>query len=259
MIINATPASIGTPAVDLLVDAMPAGTAKVTVHRLVAGTQDVVRDANQAPTSGSTTRPYVDWEVPLGEPVTYVAYAYAAGGASLGSAQSTSVTITSTETWMSDPLAPALTRAVTLIAESVQTVTHDTPGDIQNVLESGLAVAVMGTTQDASSVPLRISTTLAGRDPVLDILYSANPFLLRCPPEAGFDLPPLAYLAHTSVSTERIAEDKVNIVMDVQAVAAPTSPVVLAARTYGDLKAEASSYGDVMLQRDSYLVVLRGY
>lgn len=258
MIVTATPAAAGQPRVNVLVDAIPAGTVKVTVVRSYAGDRSVLRDANMAPTNGSTVRPYTDWEVPFGVSVTYSATAYAASGAQTAQAQSGAVVVNSDVPWISDPLAPSTATAVMLYNESLQDITHETPGDITQIVESSLPVAVMGTTQAASGLTLRFAapTNLIARS--IRYVLNAGVFLLRVPPSAFFDVPGLLYFAGQSYTTSKILGEHDHIVVQGQAVAAPISPVVLNTRSYGDLRDEASTYGDVPGRYATYLAALQG-
>lgn len=261
MIIVATP-QVSIPAVDLLVDAMPAGTAKVTIWRSFGAERSVVRDANQTPTGGAVSRPFADFEVPLSTATSYQVYAYSSAGAVLGSAQSDLVTVDASSPWISDPLAPGRACAVALINESLQEITHNVPGDIAQVADSGLPIAVMGTVGVASEVPIRFAapTELDGLS-IRTVLHSANPFLLRVPPVAKVQLPSMAYIAfqsYSDVRNSRTGRGHDHISLSGVVVAPPISPVVLAVRTYGDLRDEASTYGDVTAMYSTYLDVLRG-
>lgn len=260
MIIVGTPRT-DQPAVELLVDAMPAGTSTVSIWRTFSGERSVVRDADGAKTGGATSRPYTDWEVPIGVPTAYQVYAYSSAGAVLGSAQSEPMTVDGNVAWISDPLAPGRACAVSLINESLQEISHEVQGDIASVVESGLAVAVMGTIGEASSVPLQFKapTALIGLQ-IRTVLRSANPFLLRLPASWDpYQIPTLTYIAFTSYSDIKIRGEIDHITIGgAQAVSGPISPVVLAARTYGDVRDEASTYGDVQAQHATYLGLLRG-
>lgn len=262
MIVTATATATPQPQVNLLVDAMPAGTAYVTIYRSFAGERGVVRDANRAATGGALSRPYADYDVPFGVPVTYSAYAFSTAGAQLALASSGVVQVNVSVPWISDPLAPGRAIPVVLINESLQEITHDTPGDIGSVLESELQVAIMGTTQQASSVPLRfLIPTELHRIQVTTVLRSANPFLLRVPPDFYSTLPALAFIAHTSLSVTKISRSQPehdHIALAGVAVQPPSAPVVLSKRTYADVKGEASAYGDLPVIFADYLGLLRG-
>jgi hypothetical protein len=260
LIIVGTPRT-DQPAVELLVDAMPAGTSKVTIWRTFDGERSVLRDADGSRTGGALARPYTDWEVPLGKATVYQVYAYNTAGAVLGSAQSTPVTVAATSAWISDPLAPGTACAVSPINESFETISHDVQGDIASVIESGLPVAVMGAMGVASSVPLLLNapTPLIGLM-IRTVLRSGPVFLLRLPPlDHPVQLPALAYIAATGGYDDvRVYDHDWISVKGCVVVAPPISPVVLAARTYGDVRDEASTYGDVQLQHATYLGLLRG-
>lgn len=256
MIVSATPA--GQLRVDLLVDAIPASAAKVTVTRSYAGVRSVLRDANGAATGGAASRPFSDYEVPFGVAVVYSATAVAASGATVAQAQSAAVTVDSDVPWISDPLAPGRATAVVLINESLQEVTHEIPGQVSQVVESSLPIAVMGTVQEASGLTLRFAAPTALIARSIRTVLSSGIFLLRMPPAAQFDVPGLLYFAASSFATTKILGEHDHITVSGQAVAAPASPVVLALRTYADLRDEASTYGDVPGLYASYLNVLRG-
>lgn len=261
MIIVATPQAT-IPAVDLLVDAMPAGTATVQVWRSYAGDRSVVRDADGALTGGATSRPYTDYEVPLSIATSYQVYAYSSAGAVLGSAQSAPVTVASASPWISDPLAPGRGCAVSLINESLQELAREARGEVVQVVD-GLPIAVFGEMGEASSVPLKFKAEDAAQGQrIREVLQSADPFLLRVPPQGNHQIPPLAYIGFTGYSDNKVKRgtdrDQITITGGV-VVAPPVSPVVLAIRTCGDLRDEASTCGDVTAMYDTCLAVLRGY
>lgn len=259
MILVATPSLSGMPRVTMLLDAIPSSAARVTVWRSYAGVRSVVRDANRALTGGSSSRPVTDFEVPLGVEVTYTAAAYSAAGGTVAQAQAVPVTIVSDATWISDPLAPGKGGAVDLIEESLLEITRQTPGDMQTPLESGLPIAVMGTTAVASFALRFLAPTLAAGDVIIDVLESADPFLLRTPPAAGFRVPALTYVAQSEFTITRVAPQRDHIAIgQATAVAAPVSPVVLSPRTLGDVMAEASTLGELAQRYDTLLELYWG-
>lgn len=263
MILAATRAAGTQPAVDLTVTAIPAGTVRMTIRRSYLGESSVVRDANSAATNGALTLVYSDFETPFGVAVTYTAFASSASGAQLGTAQSAPVTITSDVPWISDPLSPGVATAVVLINESLQEIGHDAPGQVVQIAESGLPVALMGVPGEASSVPLRFkAATSVNGFAIRQVLRQANPLLLRVPPVYGAHVPNidgLAYIAFTGWQDVKVSGEHDQIVLSggVQ-VAAPSSPVVAPPRTYGDVRNEANSYGDLTTMYDNYLELLRG-
>lgn len=260
MIITAALSIAAVPAVDLVVAAFPGGTASVRVWRTYDGQRSTVRDADGALTGGAPSRPYTDSDAPFGYPTSYIAYAYNSVGAVLASAQSAPVTLDIDVPWISDPLAPGRACAVSPINESLQEITHDVQGEVAQVVQSGLPVAVMGVVGVASSVPLRFAapTALQGQM-IRTVLRSANPILLRIPTKDNYQIPALCYVAFTSYSDIKVGGEHDHIALaGTVAVAPPLSPVVLAPRTYGDLRGEASAYGDVPLLYAKYLNVLRG-
>lgn len=263
MIIAAAASTLDPPHVDLLVDALPAGTTKITIYRSYGGVRSVLRDANNAATGGASSRPYSDYDVPFGVATAYSAYAINAAGAQLAVAQSAAVTINSDKPWISDPLAPARACKVDLINESLDEIAHDSVGAFLDVLESDLPIASMGVTQAASSFVLKFLAPMAliGSQ-IRTVLNSANPFLLRCPPDMFVQLPALCYVARTSYSDLKIRQGTEHdhiVVNGCRAVASPGSPTVIQTRTYASVRDEASNYGDLPNLYPRYLELLRGY
>lgn len=267
MIIAAGQTAGEFPSVDLLVDSLPVGTYSITIWRTYGGNRDVVRDANAAPTNGAVSRPYTDAEVPFSVPVIYTAYALSEAGAQLAVAAAAPVTVETDKAWISDPLAPGRATPVALsgstgegrlINDSLQTIEHTTPGSIEDILESALPMASMGVTQAGSFTLLFAApTALIGAKYRL-VLQSANPFLLRLPPSANFQIPALCYVAHTSYSDIKVYREHDHIQVTGVAVQPPPSPVVLPSRTYADVRDEANSYADLPELFPSYLAMLRG-
>ncbi|WP_154673997.1 hypothetical protein [Nakamurella lactea] len=246
---------------DLLVDALPAGTATVTIYRSYQGTRSVIRQANAAPTMGASSRPYIDAEPPLSQAITYSAYATSAAGAQLDVAQAAPVTVVSDQAWISDPLAPGRATPVIPINESMEEIEHVTPGTISDVIDSALPIASMGTTQTGNFQLVLMAPTAMISGKYRLVLQYANPFLLRIPPSWNYDLPSLAYLAHTGYVTKKasaVLGERDYLSLSVTAVQPPPSPVVLPARTYGDVRDEATTYGGLASLWPSYLDLLRG-
>jgi hypothetical protein len=104
-ILNAFTDADPCPRVEVLFTTFAAGTASVTVHRLAAGREYLVRGAVNAPVAGALSR--IDFEVPFGVEAEYRAEMFDSSGASLGFTDPATVTLDVTETWVHNPLDPA--------------------------------------------------------------------------------------------------------------------------------------------------------
>lgn len=238
--------------------------ATITVRRSWAGQLAIVRAANAAPVTGASM-PVVDWEAPIGVPVSYQLTVRNTSGAVTSQMATGAVTLTSTRPWISDPLAPRLSAQIGLLGDALGELGYVRAGDVLQPLGSRFPVAIAGTRMAAGGVALNIRcTTLADRDAVLGVLMSADPVCLRVP---GDDprysmLPPLAYVTSDTVSQQplNVAQGgtETRIVWTVQLVRAPASTIAAPVRTCADVLAEAATCGDLAAKYATCYSLLMG-
>lgn len=104
-----------------------AGTQTITVTRTVGGRAMPVRGGVRVYAIGGAS--VLDQEVPFGVPASYQAEQFDIDGNSLGMTDAASVTVNSTDTWVSQPLNPSLAVQVKVRVPSTATLAWESPGD----------------------------------------------------------------------------------------------------------------------------------
>lgn len=233
----------------------------VTVWRNWAGRRVELRGVKSAPALAGTMA-WTDYEAPLDVAVTYQITVRSISGAILGSAQSSSVTITSPMPWLSDPLAPAVATPISrMIMPSAAEQLFERESVVALPIGSRLPVSISDVEREASGVALVFSVSDATElEAIRAVLRSASPFLLRVPAAEGTLLPALAYCHAKAVQLLRPgnAMPLYRIAMSVTLVREQAAHVMVPPRTYARLLAEATDYADLLGQRQNYLGVLRG-
>lgn len=128
------------PAVEVLVSALPAGAVRVTLYRHADGITMPVRGAVNAATAGQLTR--VDYEAPLGVPVTYWAEAFNATGVSIGATPQQVITLDDSSAWLHNPLDPRGAVKVGLRPSTGRAINRPLSG---SVIDSNTRVGVITT------------------------------------------------------------------------------------------------------------------
>jgi hypothetical protein len=263
MNIVATPDPLATPpTVRLDVSAILAGAVTTTISRSAAGlTPAAVRGAMKVPVQGTITG-VVDYEAPFGVSTVYTVTAYDSNGASLGTAQ-VSTLLDVDVMWISDPLAPVVSAPVRGVKspESFGTLTYALTTAVTPTEGQELPVGLSGVRQAASSVPLTIiCETQAEAGPIREVLRYAAPFLLRTPIRWQVPLPALAYCLAAQITETLFGGlyGRTHLSTSFDLVQAPGQTQAILPRTYATLLTEASTYGDLTTQHSTYLGVLLG-
>lgn len=259
------------PRVDVVIAPMPVDAATVTVWRISNGRRAVVRDASNAPVAGDYL--VIDYDVPLGESVTYTAQTFdGAGTPSQMSPQSDAVYVDTDDVWISDPLDPstavpvALAASIGLLPErgaeirgvSFREITRPLNITIAGVFGSPEPLAFGDLRQAPTGIPLEVYVwDKAVAAQLRALVAQAFPLSLRTP-DAVPQLPGLVYLACSS-PVESVRADGTSVFnLAGDSVAGPGAAVALPARTYDDLTDEASSYDGLLDLYSSYLDLQRG-
>lgn len=145
------------PRVEVFFPSFAAGTATVTVYRLVGSQERLVRGAVNAPTGGTLTR--IDFEVPFNVPATYRAEQFDASGNSLGFTPSASVTVGSVDTWMHNPLEPEGAARVVFGGDSALKIVRPSQGVISRPLGRRVGVVLSEPRQGVSGLQIDVRTT----------------------------------------------------------------------------------------------------
>lgn len=180
------------PRVEVFFPSFDAGTAYVTVYRLVGGQERQVRGAVAAPTGGTLTR--IDFEVPFNRPATYRAEQFNASGVSLGFTPSASITVVSALSWMHNPLNPEGAARIELGGDSASRIERPTPGVVSRPRGRRVGVVLTEPRQGVSGLQLDVRTTTetdadlvqamfgdANRPPVVCIRLGADYGVMRVP------------------------------------------------------------------------------
>jgi len=179
---------LSRPRVQVTVSAVPEDAA-ITLFRLFGKYQTTVRGALRESASGAFV--VVDYEVPLGIPVTYRAELYDVSGESLGITNEATVTIAwpGDQVVISDPLAPASSIAVDGHSDFGGVLTRKRPYEQHNV--SGRIITLMGLAGKLEGIPLVCNTRTIEAADELDGILDATLVLVRSAPPSR--LPPLFY------------------------------------------------------------------
>lgn len=145
------------PRVEVFFPSFDAGTATVTVYRLVGSQERLVRGAVNAPTGGTLTR--IDFEVPFNVPATYRAEQFDASGNSLGFTPSASVTVASDDTWMHNPLNPDGSVRVFFGDDGGWAVSRPTPGEVSHPKGRRVGVVLSEPRQGVVGLKLTVRTS----------------------------------------------------------------------------------------------------
>lgn len=254
------------PRVEVLITHLPPTVDTVTVWRSWAGTRSVVRGGNRAEVSGALL--LVDYEVPLGLPVTYWAVGYTAAGVPMQESPSATVTVSAPDTWIQDPLDPtSAMRAGMLIpgplmvsGGSFAAPRYRRAGQRIAIHGSRLPVGRGDVRQAAAQVPLLLDsdnpTTTAG---VYEVLDQADPLCVRAPADLVPALTGLVYLAVDEyVPDPDTGWQGTMFTLEGDSVRPPGAGIVVQPRTYADLLDEAATYADLTTLYPTYLDLLRG-
>lgn len=268
MTITATPSTAPpTPHVDVVVTAIPAGAATITVTSTASGERTIVRGGSAQKLGGATSFAITDYAAPFGVPITYTATTYSAAGAVTSSEQVTTAPIDINVGWISDPLAPGVSAAVPWFDDASFGFTYARGGGAVPIAGTSLPVAVTDIRQAASDIPLGLIALESLQAFALrTVLLSADPFLLRLPPAWGLPLPGAVYLTADGIGEAVIPKslagqpvvDVTLFSMTASRVAPQVANVIVPPRTYQTVLNEAGTYSNLLALRPTYLNVLTG-
>jgi hypothetical protein len=161
--ITLTANSVAMPYVEVLVEDLSPNVSYITIHRIAAGRDFSVRGAIVALVSGALSR--IDYEVPFNTSCIYRAEMFDSAGNSLGFTIDGSITYTTTDTWIHNPLNPAGGVKVDLLSTSGNTISHPSSGQLVQPIGRSVGVIVSSGRLGYRGFPLQVSTsTLALAD-----------------------------------------------------------------------------------------------
>lgn len=253
------------PRVEITVTPMPVDAHKITVWRSWAGRRTQVRDAVNATVSGAYF--VVDYETPLGVPVTYTCETADIAGVPSELSAGTSTTLTVETVWMQDPLNPTgaievLTSSgrtgIRAIADSFAPLTYEAPSEIVTIIGSDEPIALGNVRQAPSQIPLKIQAwSDADAATVRDTFRSAFPLCVRTPTNIPLHYG-LAYLAFDFTETPYPGWNGYVFSGTARAVRGPGRSVVVQPRTYAHLLDESATYAGLLPLYPTYLDVRKG-
>lgn len=172
-----TPTIDGNPCPRVLVvfSTLAAGTQTINVYRTSEGRQFKVRGGvNLFAVGGASV---MDFECPFQTPATYQAEMFNASGVSLGFTDAAAITLNVTQTWIHQPLSPALAVTAKIMMDSANDISRPIPG--QTVWPEGATVGrtIGGQRRGVSQMPLHVKfATIADLDEFSSMLggYSSN-------------------------------------------------------------------------------------
>ena len=236
------------PSVALDVSGLPAGTASLSVLRLVeASALSAVSVRGARGSVVGTTATLTDWDAPTGVPVVYRLTALGADGAILDTTDKVLPAIADdplSRAWLSDPLDPTSAVRVTLLLGTDETRSYPADLSVTYPHGDGLGRAQVGQRRQ----PIyRLVMSAEGADAaaVSRLLTSALSLLWR--PPSGLRLPPAVYGVTADVSESVwgqrwVADADTHWEIALTATRGPGRDVIRAGWTYGDVIALGLTY-----------------
>lgn len=255
------------PRVEVLISTMPGDADRVTVHRSWRGQRTTVRDAEDVEVAGDFL--VVDYEVPLGTPVTYTCRTLDVSGVPSQESPGTTTTVSVDDVWIQDALDPTTAvrvviasyaaGGVTIIGDSFMPAVYSADVVAPPVAGSPLPIAYGGVRRAASRMPLTlIAWTPSDAGALRTLLTSAFPLCVRTPatvPQLSgltyLSLPDLLETPHPGWVTTRFSATG-------DSVRGPGSGIAVQPRTYADLLDEAATYADLLPLYPTYVDLRRG-
>lgn len=162
-------------------DILPTATHTLQVNRVADGVTYTVRGASNAFAAGGAV--IEDWEIPVGVLVTYQATAFDESGASLGSVEEFTATVSCPPSlaWISDPVNPNSVVQVQARRDFGDTLTN--VRQVQTYQVGDRVVALLGAMGKLSNLNLHVQTkTLADADMLKTILMQTSVLIRTTPP-----------------------------------------------------------------------------
>lgn len=169
-----------TPGVEVYFPSLDVDAVEITVWRIADGVTEPVRGGLRASVTGDFT--VTDWEVPFGVVSTYYGQIFDSGGASILGDQAT-ITVTSDDVWLSDPIDP--TSAITVRLEQNTFTQVSRARRTEQMYVAGLSRpfeqnwglgGIMG-------LPFSLWTESDLEASALQTLLQSSPLLIRTPPK----------------------------------------------------------------------------
>jgi len=142
------------PRVEVFFDDLDPDTERVTVYRTAKGREHQVRGMVNAAALGTFTR--LDFEVPLGVAASYRAEMFDGDGLSLGFTPAASITITSPDSWMHNPLDPQGAVRVRLLEGTAATLERKVPVTFSRPIGRRVAVALAEPRQGLTGLAVNV-------------------------------------------------------------------------------------------------------
>ncbi len=255
------------PRVEVLITTMPGDADTVTVYRSWRGRRTTVRDAEDTSVSGDFL--IVDYEVPFGTPVTYTCRTADVAGVPSQESAGTTVTMSVTNVWMQDALAPTSALEVRMVrttdtgltahGDSFMPATYSADSSVVPIFGDELPVGLGSVRRAASRMPFGvIAWTPDDADQVRTLLAQAWPLCVRTPaaiPQLGG----LTYIALPDVTEIPYPGwDATLFSATGDSVRGPGSGIAVQVRTYDDLLDEAATYTGLISLYATYVALLRG-
>lgn len=255
------------PRVEVLFSSFAAGTARVDVYRLAEGREFKVRSAVKAATAGALSR--IDYEVPFGVLVTYRAEMFNAVGVSLGFTDTASVTLSTADTWVHNPLDPAGGVRVAFRGDAARDLSRPVRGDTFWPEGRRVGVVISGERSGLRGVTLDIIVdTIGDADRFASLVgdYNTTTVPVLCFRIGAADRVRLPRTLFASVFDPREQDVNYNIggtqiafAMTGDEVSPPTPAVVIPLLTNADINAAYATNGLLNADHLTNLSINRHY
>jgi hypothetical protein len=243
------------PRVGLTITALGVGSSVVSVWRTADGERSPVRGARRVIMSDAAY--VVDFDAPLGRPVTYEVEVIS-GPSGASRVTSSAVTVSSDTGWIMDPLIPQSAVAIlrptswnggpTFAAAAMSSLEYASDVSVYKILGSNKPMALFGQRMQAVGIDLSMVTDAAEQNTRLRNLFqSTGSLLVRLPASWTDSLPGSCFAAVASVAEKPVEHGEEGALtvwqLSGDTVAAPTIKVLTATFTYGDVALLVSTYG----------------
>ena len=255
------------PSAALLLSSLPTDTVRVRVWRVWNDQQQRVRGDEQAAVIGSDAV-LEDYDMPVGRAVSYWAQCFKADGSELAPLAATTPVMVAladpTTAWLSDPLAPGLSRLLPIFDGDEQR-TYESDTTFAQIIGQNDPVAISGARTSASDW----SFTFVGLDfdesaAIESLILPGGTLLVRADPTVVQHATGLIYFASPTVTRRprhdivRPTPNRADWTIAGRQVRPPSVSVVMPVREYADMEAENADYQSVIDDYTDYLALLRG-
>lgn len=262
--VTAAPSGSPAPFVDVLVEDLPAGTERFTVWRVAAGRRFKVRSlVNVDAVDGGTAR---DFEAPFGVESGYQVELFDVNGNTSGYSDMAYATLTGlgeNEAWLHDPLDPAGSLKVLVVAGTAKTLRRDASMDVLQVPSRSVGIG-FPSTRGGVAAPLVCATQTRADGESFDALfggYDSDALSIVCVRSRKETWLPPTLFAFGVPELAPFGFDGETVVWSVplQEVAPPTPAVVTPLLTYDHFTAYYATYDDFTAAYPDYITASRDY